>query len=188
MTSWNGRTVVAIASGTSLTKADCELVRASGLPTIVTNTTFRLCPWADALFAFDLKWWAEYHEEVGSVFHGKRLSASMVATKYGAEWVYGPARYRQYRNSGACAAGWAMDQGSAKVVLLGCDAMRGPNGETHHHGSHPDELRDASSASEWVAQFALLAKDAEKRGVEIVNASRRTALRCFRRVALEDAI
>lgn len=177
-------TVVCIASGPSLTAEDCEFVRQSGYSTIVTNTTFRTCPWAGALFGFDIAWWLKYLDEVRSVFRGRLICGSRLAPKYGLEAVALDA----YRNSGACAAAIALREGAARVVLLGFDAGLGPNGETHHHGDHPVALRNADSMGEWPRQFALLAKDAKRRGAEIVNASRRTALTCFPRVSLDDAL
>lgn len=183
---WQGRTVVAIASGPSLTPGDCDLVRQSGLPVIVTNTTFRVCPWADVLFGFDLKWWLHYLEEVRSVFPGRLICGSRIASKYGLESAFG--YLGPYRNSGAGAASIAMREGAARVVLLGFDADWGPDGETHHHGDHPSGLRNANSIREWPRQFETLAKDARRRGAEIVNASRRTELTMFPRVSLEDAL
>jgi hypothetical protein len=177
-------TVVCIASGPSLTHEDCELVRQSGYSTIVTNTTFRMCPWAHALFGFDIAWWRLYLDEVRSVFRGRLICGSRLAPKYGLEGVaLGP-----FRNSGACAAAIALREGARRVVLLGFDAGLGPNGETHHHGDHPAELRNVDSIGEWPHQFAALAKDARRRGAVIVNASRRTALTCFPRVSLADAL
>jgi hypothetical protein len=142
-----------------------------------------MCPWAAALFGFDAKWWQIYHEEVFATFAGRKLSSSHLAGKYGVEVIP-----RRYRNSGAAAVAWAMDQGAARVVLLGFDCATGPNGETHHHDAHPPELRNATSLGEWPAQFAQLAKAAAKRKIEIVNASRRTALQMFPLFALEDAL
>lgn len=179
---WDGRTVVCIASGPSLTREDCELVRESGYPTIVTNTTFRMCPWANILFGFDARWWKHYRDEVAS-FRGERLSSSMVAVNYGATVVS-----LGYRNSGACAVALAMSRGASRVVMLAYDADLGPDGETHHHGSHPPELSNAESMGDWPEQFLRLAKVARRRGVTILNASRRTSLTCFPLVALEDAL
>ena len=175
---------VCLASGPSLTAEDCELVRHSGHPTIVTNTTFRLCPWADVLFGFDIAWWRLYLEEVRRVFRGRLICGSRLAPKYGLEGV----ALGIYRNSGACAGAVALREGATRVVLLGYDADLGPDGETHHHGDHPPELRNADSMGEWPRQFEALAKDAKRRGTEIVNASRRTSLSVFPRAALEDAL
>ncbi len=179
----DGLTWVVIASGPSLRAEDCELVRTSGYQVIVTNTTFRLCPWADALFAFDARWWKIYGDEVTRTFAGRKVSSSQLAGKYGAEVIM-----RRYRNSGASAIALAMDYDAARVVLLGFDMQLGPNGEAHWHDAHPEELSNAESISDWPRHFDLVAKHAAKREIEILNASRTSTLTAFPRVALEDAL
>lgn len=178
---WEGRTVICIASGPSLTAEDCELVHASGHPVVVTNTTFRMCPWADVLFGFDSKWWKLYREEV-TQFRGEKLSASRLSEKYGARTLM-----LGYRNSGACAVALAMSRGAARIVLLAYDLMFW-DGRRHWHGDHPAPLENASTIVDWARQFGMLAKSARRRGVEIVNASRRTRLTCFPIVSLEAAL
>ncbi len=185
---WDGRTVVCIASGPSLTAEDCELVRSSGHPVVVTNTTFRLCPWADALYAHDARWWKRYHEEVKQGFRGRRFGSSMLCENYSANPSVGLLWFRQFSNSGVCAISLALGGEAARVVLLGYDASLGPNGETHHHGDHPPELSNAESMGKWARQFELVAKDARARDVEVVNVSRRSALTSFPRATLEDVL
>ena len=180
---WSGKRAIVIGSGPSLTAEDCELVRASGHPVVVTNTTFRACPWADALFAFDAKWWQVYQEEVFATFAGRKVSSSHLAGKYDVEIIP-----RRHRNSGAAAVGLAMDYGAERVVLLGFDLQVGPNGESHWHGDHIHGLGNTQSIGDWPRHFKILAKHAEKKGVEIVNASRRTALQAFPLVTLEDVL
>ena len=182
---WDGRTAVCIASGPSLIPADCEIVRAAGHPVVVTNTTFQLCPWADALYAHDAKWWKRYRDQVEADFRGRRFSVSQVAANYGAETIFGEAWFKPFHNSGACAVSLAISGGAAKVVMLGYDASLGQNGEAHFHGDHPKGLNNAGSIGTWPRQFAMLAKYARTKDVEVVNASRRTALTCFRRSELE---
>lgn len=178
---WQGRTVFCIASGPSLTSLDCELVRFCGQPTVVTNTTFRLCPWADVLFGFDAMWWKHYQEEV-KTFQGEKLCSSPLAEKYGAtRCVPG------FRNSGAAAIALAMGRGASKVVLLGYDSsFKGTR--RHWHEDHPKGLGNAEMMGDWARQFSMVATAAERRGVEILNASRRTVLSCFPRVSLEDVL
>src|SRR5690606_3319410 len=77
------REVVCIASGPSLTADDCEAVKAwraqeEGRGVIVTNTTFRLCPWADVLYALDAAWWKQYLREVRQVFTGALVTPQRV--------------------------------------------------------------------------------------------------------------
>lgn len=185
---WDGLTVVCIASGPSLTPEDCELVRRSGHPVVVTNTTFRWCPWADALFGFDLQWWRRYHDEVRTTFAGRLFSASLVAANYGAEVPVGQPWFTAFKNSGACAASLAIGGGASRLVLLGYDAARGARGETHCHGDHPRGLNNVESIADWPRQFRLLAKHAERHGVDVLNASRRTALTCFPAAELGAAL
>lgn len=179
---WQGKTVACIASGPSLTAEDCERVRQSGMPVVVTNTTFRMCPWADALFGFDAKWWRHYGAEVEQTFQGEKFCPSPLAVTHGAQVLA-----LGYRNSGVCAVALAMSRGAARVVMLGYDCMF-LNGRRHWHSDHPAPMENASTIAEWDAQFKTLAKRARRQGVEVLNASRRTRLAHFPLVSLEDAL
>jgi hypothetical protein len=184
---WAGRTVVCIASGPSLTAEDCETVRASGHPVVVTNTTFRLCPWADVLFAFDAKWWTMYHEEVKRVFKGRRLSFSQAVRHMAVESTYMSGWFHNFGNSGACAIAIAIASGADKIVLLGYDCQK-TGGAAHWHGNHPQGLSNALSLDRWPGQFKNVAMEAKNKGAVVINASRETALKCFERQVLEDAL
>lgn len=162
-------------------------MRRSGAAVIVTNTTFQMCPWADALFAFDLNWWKRYHEEVAANFHGRRFAGSLVAGNYGAEVLTGQPWFTGYRNSGASAVSIAISSGADRIVMLGYDLSL-DNGKTHWHGDHPSGMGNAGSISDWPRHFSLLAKQARRAGAKVVNASRRTALTVFERVNLEDVL
>jgi hypothetical protein len=183
-----GKTVVCIASGPSLTEYDCNLVRFSGFFTIVTNTTFRLCPWADILFAFDAKWWKLYHDEVVSQFSGRKLTyAQSVTYEYrDVETLNNQKWFNNFGNSGACAIGLAIAGKAQRIILLGYDCQ--VNGKSHWHGDHPQGFSNMASMKRWPAQFKSVAIDAEHAGVEIINASRDTALKCFKRSKLEQVI
>lgn len=184
---WEGRTVFCIASGPSGTQEDCELIRQSGHPVIVTNTMFRWCPWADALYAFDAKWWKVYHEEVKTAFAGRKFGGTMICGNYGAEVTAGAPWFRQFSNSGACAVSLAISGKPSRIVMTGFDAAPW-DGRTHCHGDHPAPLGNANSSANWLHQFEALAKYAAQAGIEVVNASRRTRLTCFPRVELEAAL
>ena len=186
-----GRTVFVLASGPSLTPADVAAVRATGAPVIVANTTFRLAPWADALFFQDRKWFVAHNSEVRKVFKGLTCSGQPVS---------GPAAGGQpvinlrhlgidtYRNSGAGAIALAIAAGASRVVCLGLDCQAGPDGQRHWHGAHPPGLGNAVSLPLWAERIAHCAAFARQRGVPVLNASRATALNCFPRVALDDVL
>lgn len=183
---WSGQTVVCIASGPSLTAADCQSVRASGHPSIVTNTTFRLCSWATALFGYDVKWWTMYLEEVRQVFTGRLFCKSPRLRNQGVEWAEDDWRFKPFGNSGACAVSLAIAAGASKVVMLGYDADTWQG--SHHHGDHPAELSNCASAPAWPTQFGRLAAYTKKHNVTVVNASRYSDLKQFERMPLEACL
>lgn len=152
---------------------------------IVTNTTFRMCPWADVLFAFDPKWWRVHFEEARRAFAGQMLTVAHsvpgVVTLCGATW------FTPFQTSGACAVSLAICGRASKVVLLGYDCQR-TGGRTHWHGDHPKELSNAKTIDGWPAVFKAVAAEARAKGVTVLNASRETALTCFDRVELASAL
>jgi hypothetical protein len=181
-----GGTVVCIASGPSLTAEDCELVRSSGLATIVTNTTFRMCPWATALMGYDVAWWKQHHKEVAEKFAGHKVSGVVDCKPYGARSLK-LLKFNAFGNSGCAAISLAVLAGSKKVVMLGFDCQH-TGGKTHWHGDHPAPLGNAGSVNKWPQKFLQVAQYARRHGCQVINASRETALTMFPRVALEECL
>jgi hypothetical protein len=184
---WAGRTVVCIASGPSLTAEDCEIVRASGHPVIVCNTTYQMARWADVLFACDARWWRHYHEDVTATFPGRKLTVDYVMEYLGVESLCASPWFQRYGNTGACAVSFGIAGNPDRVVMLGYDCQR-KNGEVHWHGDHPKGFTNGKSIALWPNIFRKVARQAEHAGVEVINASRVTALNCFERMELEDAL
>jgi hypothetical protein len=186
---WRGQTVVCAGSGPSLTVEDLELVRASGLPLVVTNSTWRLAPWAAMLVAMDTAWWKACGAEAAAGFAGERVGFTSVSATLGASWsVYGQL-VSSFGNSGAFAIAVAVRARASRVLLLGFDAGAGADGAMHWHGDHPAPLKNPqwSIVNTWPKQFARVAKHAKEHGTQVVNCSRRTALTCFERMSLEQA-
>jgi hypothetical protein len=182
----SGKSVVCIASGPSLAIEDCELVRASGLPTIVTNTTYQRCPWASVLVGHDDAWWMEHHREVSSSFHGRKIACQSNGRRWGAQSLKA-LKFKSFRNSGAAAISLAAFAGAKRVILLGFDCQK-TNGQTHWHGDHPPTLGNAGTMPRWAERIADAGKYAKSMGCEVVNATRETALECFPRVQLEECL
>lgn len=179
---WDGKTVVCIASGPSLTKADCDFVRDAGLPTVAVNLSWKMAPFADVVYGGDMAFWDAYGSEIdvpaekwtctrtASVKHGLNLHAA-----------YGP------YNSGSRAIQFALDRGAARVILIGYDCS--VDDGTHWHGDHkltknptPDRVRL------WHRQFAAVALQAKVKKAQVVNCSRETALCVFPRGDLEQEL
>ena len=149
---------------------------------IVVNTTYQLAPWADALFALDIEWWKTYINDVKLVFNGKLLSANTVNK---GEDVLCVQEALNYGNSGAAAIAAAFTGGAKRVIMLGYDCQH-TNDKSHWHGDHPKHLGNAGRTELWHEGFA---KIAERYGhKDIVNASRVTALKTFKRMSLEDVL
>jgi hypothetical protein len=84
-------------------------------------------------------------------------------------------------NGGFQAIGVAVHSGARRIILLGYD-MQG----THFHGQHPDRTKPPFHLC--IPAFASLVAPLSALGVEVLNCTRRTALTCFPRVALEAAL
>lgn len=79
------------------------------------------------------------------------------------------------------------DFAGARILLLGFDMQR-TGGRSHSHGDHLRGLPNGSNFALWIARFSTLARDLKSRGVEVLNCTRQTALRCFPRVPIEDVL
>ena len=183
-----GQTVVIAASGPSLTGWDLDQVRAAPLPLVVVNNTWQLAPWADLLVAMDTAWWRHYGEAAAAGFGGLRVGFTASCTKFGAQAsVYGHI-VSNFGNSGAAAIAVAVRARAAELLLLGYDAGFDAD-RMHWHPDHPRPLNNPqASVHRWPAQFGRVAEHARRAGVRIVNCSRRTALECFDRQPLEEAL
>lgn len=184
MAKWSGMTVVCMASGPSLTRADVELVKqwrkaSNDRRVVVTNTTFKIAPWADVLYAMDAAWWKTYSREAMLKFKGERLS-KVVAP--GVRQV----KVHPSGNSGAGAITLAAQRGAARIILIGYDAKYSNSGKRHWHGDHPKTMGNCVSVGHFPGQVAEVGRHFPR--LDIVNASRETALECFPRVDLVSAL
>ena len=181
--------MVCLASGPSLTPADCTDVMASGLITVAVNTTYQMAPWAEAVFAFDSAWWRVYAEEVAQQCTvARRYSVSDVLGRMGVQSLKGVEWFQSLPNSGACAINLAAGAGAKRVLLLGYDCQRAPDGRTHWHPDHPGKMSNARSLPRWPEHFARARRFAASKGCEVFNCSRATALTCFERRPLDQML
>jgi hypothetical protein len=175
-------TVVCVASGPSLTPSDCAQVAASGLPVVAVNNSWRLIPSCTVIYAADCCWWEQYHGEItngterwcGDSFTAERFNLAQLESQL-------PGNF----NSGQRAIELAIYHGARRVLLVGydCSIRFG----AHWHGAHVGLANpDAMSVARWHDEFRQLRDWAV--GIEIINCSRRTRLRCFQRQSLEAAL
>ncbi|HKJ75234.1 MAG TPA: hypothetical protein VKA19_14055 [Alphaproteobacteria bacterium] len=186
---WPGETICIIASGPSACRDDAEFVRGK-CRVIVVNTSYRLAPWADLLYACDAKWWWAYEPQFQglTVSQDARAPESVLRVPSINEpgLSLDPMVIHQGGNSGYQALNLAVLLGVRRILLLGYDMQGGD----HWHGAHPPglvSLTDKATAR-WRENFGTTLPDLERANVEVVNCSRQTALTCFPRMSFEDAL
>lgn len=186
---WEGETVGVLASGPSMCLAAANALRAAEIECVAVNTTFQLAPWANFLYGADAAWWM--HTPGALLFEGTKVSMEEVrgVNRIGRAGKTGysddQTELHTYGNSGAQAIQLAAKAGAKRILVLGMD-MQGD----HWHGRHPTPLRETHNDTyglfrDWMR---VLAKELERRGVEVLNCCPTSALECFPRVSLEKAL
>lgn len=183
-----------IGGGPSLTKDQVDYVRGKAF-VIAINDAYRLAPWAEVLYACDLKWW-DWHYKETEGFKGVRITQDPAAKdKYpDLEYIRGAAKdgisldpsvIHTGRNSGYQAVNLAVLLGAKKIILLGYD-HRFPKNQAHWFGDHPDGVR--SWYIRWMPGWKIAAKQLERLDIEVINCTPGSALRVFKCRALKDAL
>lgn len=127
------------------------------------------------------------HVRKGEVLHEGAVHGGVVAGLNSMSWD--GVRLGSGGNSGFQAVNLAVMTGARRVVLLGFDM--GFDGAKHWHSDH-EGAGLSNPDQRFLAQSARIldraAADIAARGIEVVNASRQTALRAFRRAPLKEAL
>lgn len=141
----------------------------------------------------DRKWWNEYGDEIApgpELWTTNREAAKLwrlnhISGEPGNGMSTRANTIRMGGNSGYQAVQLALFFGAARVILLGYD-MQFRGEQSHWHGDHKrlgNPIKSKMRA--WHVAFAEMPHTMRSR---VVNASRETALRCFRRVTLDDCL
>ena len=180
MRRWEGKTVVCIGSGPSLTPEDCDYIRRSGAPCIALNSSWKVARFAEILFAGDFAWWKANIDSIDIDIEKWTCSRTArdryginISPHTGVDW-----------HSGLRAVQLAEWFGASKILLVGYDCSVDQG--THHHGHHVATTNPTASVCKgWRRQFAYLASVTK---AEIINCSRRTALQAFPCRNLEEVL
>lgn len=188
---WEGRTVAVMASGPSMSPEVAAAV--AHLPRIAVNTTYRLAPDADVIYGSDVKWWNANPEaaacrgikcsiEARPGVPPANLPGSVVLLRNSGREGFdaNPGAVRTHNNSGAVAVQIAEHAGAARILLLGFD-MRGG----HWHDPHPVGNPDGRHFLRWISTFRGLARSLR---AQVLNCTPDSALDCFPRMSLADAL
>ena len=120
----------------------------------------------------------------------QKYGLHLVLGRDGAEFSADPSvlTYGSPAHSGFQAVGLALLKGCTRIALVGFD-LRVVSGRSHFFGDHPQPLRTNSDADfrRFTQSFERAAKLLPA-GVEIINCTAGSALRCFPMVDLETAL
>jgi hypothetical protein len=187
---WSGETVACIGSGPSLHADDVGYLRGR-CRVIAVNDNYKLAPFADVLYACDLKWW-DWHKGAPGFAGSKWTQDSDAAHKYCLNYIKAiagsglslePGVIHTGQNSGFQAINLAHQFGAGRVLLVGYDMKIGSDGKAHWFGEHPDKAR--SVYKHWLRHFDAIARQGV---IEVINCTRDSALTMFPMQKLADAL
>ena len=70
----------------------------------------------------------------------------------------------------------------------GTPLQSGPNGERHWFGMHPGALEKGSPYERFIRSYETTISDLKRNGITVINCSRETALTCYPRMDLQQAL
>jgi hypothetical protein len=161
---------------------------------LAVSDNYRRAPWCDWLYSCDFRWWKVHNE--ATKHHASRWTIDVDAARefdlvlMGQDKKPGlstdPTILRTGANSGYQAINLAAHFAPKRIVLIGYD-MQATGGMQHWFGDHPRDCGDGQSNYEYFREgFRQLAIDLQAAGIEVINATRVSALTVFRRATLED--
>lgn len=201
---WTGQTCAIIASGPSVKKADVELLRGR-LKVLAIKKSVELAPWADVVYGCDFPWWRSVQglPAFGGLkisFNPRHLADAGVrkvdivvkdaAGQLCDRLLTGEVgRIGNGGNSGFQALNLAVQWGATRVLLLGFDCQDrsgahwyGRNMAAGMNNPGPNNFR------RWIAAFNAAAVELRSRGIEVLNASQISDVRCWPRIGVADAL
>ncbi len=196
---WPGSTVVCLGGGPSLTAEDVDYCRGKAR-VIAVNDAYRLAPWADALYGCDVQWWKWHHgvrEFSGEKWsleqpnwgnwHDRWSDIQLLKNAGDHGLSLDPTEIATGSNSGYQAVNLAVLYGARRVVLLGYD-MQTKGTQSHWFGHHPQRAGVVAPFAQFLESFKSLVKPLADLGVEIVNCTPGSRLRCFPMATLRDTL
>ena len=190
---WSGRTVVLAATGPSLVQEALAAARGRAVVVAISDA-WRLAPWADALYACDPPWWRisgpKPSEFAGLRIVGKRTFPGCIPANVmrgTGTMFWDRNRLGGGGNGGFQALNLAAVCGARRILLLGFDYQ---DAGQHFFGGHPEGLKVTTprEVEKWISAMERNAPELRRRGVEVINCSRATALTCFPRMPIGDAL
>ncbi len=180
---FQGETVVVIGTGPSLTQEDVAFCQGRA----------RVLAIKHAVDADTGRWWHHNGERMQS-FRGLRYTLDPAV----AQWATvlrntgfigletDPVGLRTGKCSGYQAINLAVHLGAKRIVLLGYDLQPDAKGRDHFFGKHAKGNRP--NLAEFLPLFRHLVQPLKDLGIQSWNASRVSALACFQRGTIQEAL
>lgn len=195
---WTGETVALVASGPSTKLVNLNAI-GRHVRVVAINSSYRLTPNADVLYACDARWYIRNRGAMG--FRGLKVSQDkhamevfpeikrIVAVKGSDALQFAQLGYVCWAgNSGMQALNMVAQWGVKRILLIGYD-MTIEHG-LHWHGAHVGGLPNPQEAhiNRWRRLMDYAYAQLVERGIEAINCSPLSALKNYPRMSLEDAL
>jgi hypothetical protein len=192
---WKGETCYIVGGGPSLLTQPIDVL--AGNKVIAINSSYAVVPEAQFVVFADMRWWCEHIKKRDwRNYRGKIISCSASASgpnlfsmqrKTTPGLADDPGTLMVKNTTLTAAINLAVHLGVSKIVLLGIDQCKAPDGRTHHHAPHPWKQTPDCYARQS-SDLPRVAKDLQERGIECVNASPGSALKLWPIVDLQDHV
>lgn len=195
---WSGNVAAIIASGPSVKQADLSALKGRA-KVMAIKENVDLCSWADVVYGCDQAWWQHRRElpefkGLKVSWAGNRVSSQdvrRVEIKPSSNELVldDPCRVGAGGNSGFQCLNLALHFKARRILLIGFD-VHGRGGE-HWYGRNTWAMANNPTEDNyrrWRAAFSGAAKTLTEMGVDVVNASPVSDLKCFRRAPIDDAL
>lgn len=193
--------IVCIASGPSLTREDVVLCESAGVDLAGINNAYQMTDQLKIHYACDTKWWRVHYPytQAGSFKYSLKAKDKDEGHPGVTQMERGERAGLSHKwpvlntggNSGYQAINLLYLLGYKTIVLLGYD-MQNTQGQAHWHKDHhfagsTNPVNNTFSG--WRRDFEKMARKVDKiKNLQVINATRITALKCFPQMSLEDAL
>lgn len=201
---WSDNIVVVVASGPTARDVGVEKIRDANVRMIVVNTSYKLVPYANLLYATDFQWWYHNHRGVQQNFRGQRVAPTKkkIETTFNnisTVDVVPPHDPRRSTiilepegligsggNSGFQALNIAAQTGTSRIVMVGFDMTTGLG--YHWHGDHKARNPEETDTARWAMILDEQAAVFKSAGIEVFNCSPISALQNYPKVRLSTGL
>lgn len=205
---WRGQACAIIASGPSTKGSGFEKLRGRMPVIAIKENAYEICPWADVAYGCDLAWWI--HRRGLQAFKGLKIGWDAKIPQYFPDVKTITFKEKQKRpsvtyvddllldepgligaggNSGFQALNIAAQFGATRILLIGCD-MHDRSGAHWYGRNNWDRGNnpDGSNFRTWIKAFENSVDVCRQAGIEVLNASPLSALNCFRKATVDQAL